>query len=83
MAHQETIIERLRRLKEMTSHNKDIITSLKTPSHYTYQPTRPDYFTKPFLIDEVPNPDLYSQMMTDFERRNQHIIDSQLHYERS
>jgi len=83
MAHQETIIERLRRLKEMTSHNKDIITSLKTPSHYTYQPTRPDYFTKPFLIDEVPNPDLYSQMMTDFERRNQHRIDSQLHYERS
>jgi hypothetical protein len=83
MAHQQTIIERLRQLKQMTSHNKDIITTLKTPSHYTYHPTRPDYFTKPFQIEQLPTQDLYSQMMTDFERRNQHIIDSQLHYERS
>jgi hypothetical protein len=86
---QQSILERLRQLKQSTTRNNELISNLKVPLQvYTYQPQTASYeslynYTNPIQIDQYQQPDLYSQMMTDFETRNRHIIESQLYYERS
>lgn len=86
---QQTMIERLRQLKQATERNNALISNLKTPQPaYTYYPSStsheyPYNYTNPIQIDQYQPADLYSQMMSDFETRNKHIIESQLQYERS
>lgn len=86
---QQSILERLRQLKQSTTRNNELISNLKVPqSAYTYYPSAARYetqyqYSNPIQIDQYHQPDLYSQMMSDFETRNRHIIESQLYYERS
>lgn len=86
---QQAILERLRQLKQSTARNNELISNLKVPqSAYTYYPSSARYetqyqYSNPIQIDQYHQPDLYSQMMSDFEKRNRHIIESQLYYERS
>lgn len=86
---QQLIIERLRQLKQATERNNALISNLKTPQPaYTYYPSStsqeyPYNYINPIHIDHYQPADLYSQMMSDFESRNRHIIESQLQYERS
>ncbi len=84
-----SIVERLRQLKQTTTRNNELISNLKVPqSAYTYYPSAARYdpqyqYANPIQIDQYHQSDLYSQMMSDFETRNRHIIESQLYYERS
>lgn len=88
---QQSVIDKLRQLKEKTDKNKELISTLKMPQTYSYYPPYPytnianpySNIINPTQTEQVQTDDLYNKMMLDFEMRNKHIIESQLYYERS
>lgn len=88
--NQQTMIERLRQLKQANDYNNKLISNLKIPplqsvsgqGYQQYQPMNTSQQSGQ-QSGQQSDSDLYSKMMNDFETRNKHIIESQLYYERS